>query len=760
MIDALFLAGRWYIALAFVGAAGLLPGAYLFDRLSSRGVLYARPLALAVVALGAWLIGWSGRGAYGTAAIAAVLAGLFAWSAALAWLRRDLLTSVLVRWRTLAAGDGLHLVVFALVAWARSATPAAAATEKPMDLMLIEAVHRAQQLPPPDPWLSGHTVSYYHLGHLAADAIGRLAGLPPEIAFNLVTASAGAMAAVAAAALATDVIGLGAIRRGRATWVAAGVAGFVLLLAAPLAGIANILGANGVAPGLWGMLGVDGVPVAVGATTGVPDAFWWWWTNTRILPGTISEFPAFTLLLGDPHAHLLALPIDLVAIALALTVFEGSRPLTWRSWTRDPQRLALTAAVFAAICLTNAWDVLIFGGIWAGAALVAFRRAGWAWTLGVTGVARWAIPPIAIALACAAPFLMGIDAPHLGAAAVVGEHSDPLRWLLVWLPPAVPALLALLLLRPHLEREAFVAAVLVAALPVEAWAVALALGGHASEFFARGSGWLVLAAIVAGFGALAAAGAAADGPTGGRRDPALGAACALVCAVLVILGLTELVRVADAFPGRMNTVFKFWFDAWAILAVGAGALAGLAADRIEVAPAGLGQRAALGTAGALLLASSLYVPAMAVSRAREGAARGLDALAYLRDQDAGLFASIEWSRQHLDPREDVMVQAIVESYHAGDMLAAASGVPTLLGWPNHERQWRASIPEVERRAAVDAIYAAGATETGRNAARRSGVTYVYIGREERAQYGADLATRFAGWPVAFAGGGATVVRVP
>ena len=773
-VDSVFLASvlyaaRWYLSLLAIGVAGLLPATLLFDRLSSAGVLYARPLALALVALAAWLVGWSGVAPYGTPVVAGALLALLACSAALGWWRRDLIAAVRARARLLIAGEALGLAVFAAVAAARAFAPAAVGTEKPMDLMLIVAVNRATALPPPDPWLSGYTVSYYHLGHLAADAVGRLAGLPPEIAFNLVTASAGAMAATAAAAVAIDIVGLGAIRRRAARWVAGGVAVGTLLLVTPLVGVVNLLAANGVGREVWRALGVEGVPVVIGAVAGIPRSFWWWWPSSRVLPGAINEFPAFTLLLGDPHAHLLALPLDLVALALALLVFEGTRPLTWRRWTMDPLRLALTAALFAAICLTNAWDVAVFGAVWAAAGVVAFRRAGWPWILAISGVARWAAAPVALALLCAAPFLSGIAPPPLGVSLVSGEHSDPVRWLLVWLPPLLPAVVALALLRPGLARGALVRAMLVAALPVEAWAVALLARGDGAELLARDAGWVVIAGLVAALaiaGVVAADADRADRPRG--RDAPLAAACALLCGVLALVGLTELVRVADAFPGRLNTVFKFWFDGWAMLAVAAGALAGLAADRVELAATSTTARlVAWGFAGGLavilLAATALYVPAMAVSRAGEGLGRGLDALAYLREADPALAGAVAWSREHLDPREDVVVQAIVESYHGGNLVAAASGVPTLLGWPNHERQWRGTLPEAERRAAVDAIYAGGAAESTREVARRFGVTYVYIGREERTRYGAEVAARFAGWLVAFAEGGpagALLVRVP
>ena len=45
-------------------------------------------------------------------------------------------------------------------------------------------------------------------------------------------------------------------------------------------------------------------------------------------------------------------------------------------------------------------------------------------------------------------------------------------------------------------------------------------------------------------------------------------------------------------------------------------------------------------------------------------------------------------------------------------------------------------------------------------AQEQGVTYIYLGREEQAQYGADIATHFAAWPLVFDADGSRIVQVP
>src|SRR5690606_19347131 len=127
-------------------------------------------------------------------------------------------------------------------------------------------------------------------------------------------------------------------------------------------------------------------------------------------------------------------------------------------WLAEPLRLALTAACFAALVMTNSWDVVSFGAVWAVAAWWAVTRTGWPPVLGAFIVARWALVPAAFALALAWPFLETLDPNPLGIAPTVDLASDPGRWSLVWLPVLLPSLAALDVLRPRATRRGLVQA--------------------------------------------------------------------------------------------------------------------------------------------------------------------------------------------------------------------------------------------------------------------------------------------------------------
>lgn len=750
---ALGSAASWYLASLAVAAVGLIPAAHLFDRLPTRGVLYARALGLLLTTWLAWTAARFGLVPWGTPLVVLALAVAAGLGGLLAWRGPEALRAVRAQRGALLAGEAAFLALFALLALMRAQTPAAYGTEKPMDLMLITAVHQATTMPPPDPWLAGYDVSYYHLGHAGADVLARLARQQPGVAFNLVAASTGAAAAAAAAGLAVDLALLAGLRRRASRWAAGGVAVASLLLVAPLAGLASVAGAHGLARDAIGALGVEGIPPSVGTEGIAPDTFWWWWWTTRVLPGTITEYPAFTLLLGDAHAHLLGMPLAVLVLALAAQVFEGGRPLTWRGWLRGPGRLLLTALLFAGVAMTNAWDVVALGAVWGAAALLAAARAGWKPPASLILVARWGAIPAAAAVALAWPLLGRIDPPPAGLALVAGEHSDPARWLAFWLAPALPLAAALLLLGPRLDRAAALVAGGLASLAVLGWAAGMA-GRVPGELAARGSGWLVLGGLACVIALLAGWARAA----GQARDRGLSAALFLAGAAATLVFLTELVRVDDSFGYRLNTVFKLWLLAWAALAASAGALAGLAADRVEVS-ARRPWRTGLAGACALAAVASMLTPAaIAISRTQEGQTPGLDATAYLDADLPGIRPAAAWARGALDPRHAVLLQAVGDSYSEGNQLSVLSGVPTLLGWPGHERQWRGDIPAAARRGQTDGIYAGGGNPA--DAARAAGVTHVYVGVLERDEYGFGVTARFAAWRVAYRDGHGTIFEVP
>jgi YYY domain-containing protein len=251
----------------------------------------------------------------------------------------------------------------------------------------------------------------------------------------------------------------------------------------------------------------------------------------------------------------------------------------------------------------------------------------------------------------------------------------------------------------------------------------------------------------------------------------------ILTGVLLTLG-PEFVYLRDNFGVRLNTTFKFYYQAWAMFGVAAVfALDYLLSMRHNTAERLVGGAATVGYVA--LLAVSVLFPVYAVqSRALEyrGAATDaagqpqerqpatLDGLASLRRFNPSEYEALRWLLENaVRPGETppVVLEAVGGQYSAFGRVAANTGLPTVLGWPGHEWQWRGSDhPEPGRREGmVEQIYTATNLNTVAPLLDELGVSYIYVGDLEAGTYGAAGLEKFRDrLEVAFANDRVTIYR--
>ncbi len=115
--------------------------------------------------------------------------------------------------------------------------------------------------------------------------------------------------------------------------------------------------------------------VVTGQTTmGIPID-WWYWNGSRVLgyvnsTSDFSEFPLFTFLYADPHAHLAALPFAVLVLAWAVAYLSGL-DLKRRRW-EWAVAFVLGGLALGVMRAINTWDypmylavtVVAIGGAW------------------------------------------------------------------------------------------------------------------------------------------------------------------------------------------------------------------------------------------------------------------------------------------------------------------------------------------------------------------------------------------------------------
>ncbi|MGH9817764.1 MAG: DUF2298 domain-containing protein, partial [Candidatus Acidiferrales bacterium] len=414
LVWALFLEGLGLLALpylllvgrglpergyTFAKALGLLLVGWLVWMLASLKLVTfsagAIALAMSVVALGALFLTLRAAIRYGH-----TLPSLFA-----AWWRRD-------RGRFLRA-EGVFWAFFLVVLAIRWANPDIwhdpMGGERPMDFAYLNAVIKSAYFPPMDPWFAGGYINYYYFGFVLVATLIRFTGIVPAVAYNLAIPTLFAMlcAGVFGAALAL----LTPLRRATSEvatasdepanlWFATLAALFVGVIGnlAELEVITNglkqlsTLSFRSGIPGLEELVkSVDGLirgMILQGQPLpGRPE--WPYWNATRVIPETINEFPWFTFLYADLHAHMMALPFTVLAIGLALA-FQRA-PLR-EGRLAELLRLGLLALVVGALWPLNTWDFPTYALVaFAALGLREWRRDGRITARGIVAVAwRWA----------------------------------------------------------------------------------------------------------------------------------------------------------------------------------------------------------------------------------------------------------------------------------------------------------------------------------------------------------------------------------
>jgi YYY domain-containing protein len=456
-------------------------------------------------------------------------------------------------------------------------------------------------------------------------------------------------------------------------------------------------------------------------------------------------------------------------LGVALNIFQTrERPgLGWL--TRHPVESAMAALLLGSLAFINTWDFPVFAGI---LGLVLFARA-----YGLDGkrffeerarslfavafdAALMVAPIVALAIFLFLPFYQGLSSQAAGILPVTGPGTRPILFLLVL---GFPSFLGVTFLvnqltgvdRPTVKEAPSVLLVaLVSVVPLLLWILCVAVAGQILDDL-EGITPAILGRIPLVIPGLTIAGLAAFCAlqrVHHSTDSATAFSLLLLATASYLVVGAELFFVVDLFGNRMNTVFKVYFQSWLLLSVvGAYGLNYWRGHwRLRSTGIAILQNAWAGVM-VILFAGSLYYSVGAVI-ARTGMTtahynfsdRTLDGLAFLKNSDPGEYEAIVWLRDTADRGR--IVEAVGGDYTDYGRISSSTGLPTILGWPGHEHQWRGTTKLQEGRIEdVASIYQSNDAQEVFRLLDQYGVTYVYVGRRERASYGGSDLTDFAGF---------------
>ena len=542
--------------------------------------------------------------------------------------------SIPSEWRYYLLFAGVFLAMLIV----RAYNPDINGAEKFMDHGFLASILRAPLVPPLDPWFAGGFLNvYYYFGHwiIATPAMGT--GIPSNILFNLALPTIAALSAI------------------------------------NLYGVGNLILKNVRLLPVLAFFVVNPYFIYL-ALTGT-RAFTLLWDSSRVIQDTINEYPLFSFLFGDVHAHVLGILAQSFLVIMVTAAF-----VCWRDGTRTRILILLmTALGLSVIPVVNSWDVLIWAPLIlaTGLCLIGREYAGqsglkiqvifqeirtmiherglpWIQKPGFTAVCYLLLVP-ALSLLLISPLLLGMHTQGIAGIGFVHTPTDIWQFIMVhgWFFAAF-----LFSFRRELMKVPWI---LLAIVP----------------FFLTGYLSLALAGLIFVFVIR-------------RRS---GPADLLAAGGLAILLFCELIYLADNMGEvyyRMNTVFKLYIGAWLLCGTAAAVMIGKELDAYISRNPGLGARV-IQCSVILLLCLCLIVPPVIVSTIHGPHTPTLDGMAWLSQNHREDAEALSFLRTLTG--EHIIVEAAGDDYQYTSRVSSFTGIPTIIGWQFHEYMWRGNNPE-------------------------------------------------------------------
>jgi YYY domain-containing protein len=781
----------WWLLIALLGILAFPLTRAALPGLHDAGYPVARIVGLLVVAWASWALA-SLQVHFTPVLLAAMMLLLGAVSALLAWRDWDGLVGwVRSHLKEIAWVEVLALAFFLLDLGIRFANPdlwhPAKGGEKPMDFSYLNAILKSTSFPPYDPWFAGGTINYYYFGFVLIAVPIKLLGLIPATAYNLAIPTIFALLALAGYCVARNLVArtgesFAAFRRidPRLAGAAAAVALVLLGNLGTVSMIYEGLKRLGTPPGETTADGLAGTTQAVRGLgpyltleATLPYGLdSWYWDPSRAIPpgegeaGPITEFPFFTFLYADLHAHMISRLLTVLGLAWMLSWLMWAETASRRRWVNIVASLLLGGLALGALYPTNLGDYPTYWGLGAlataGAALVRHRRLSRRAAVEAGGAA---VALLALSYLLFLPFHQWYAAGYgavdlwkgsrtpLGAYLVV--HGLFLFVLVSWMAwearqwMAATPISALGRLRPA-------AGLLVAA--------AIVLIGSISILFALGYSIAPVVGIIIVWASLLFL------RPGQPLEKRL--VLALIAVGTALTFLVEVVVVRGDIS-RMNTVFKFYLQVWEMFAIGSAAAVYWLICELPAWRPNLRRVWSAGLA-LLVFGAALYPLTAAQAKMRDrwvdSAPHTLDGMAFMPyatyydlgasyrlDED---YRAIQWMQDNVRG-SPVIVEANIPEYRWGSRFTIYTGLPGVLGWNWHQRQQRAVIGDqvvTDRALAITDFYLTRSIDEAVGFLRQYTVRYVIVGGLERMYYervqpcldagdGQSVTCNLSGWPM-------------
>ena len=686
----------WYLLAAVLGVVGMAVTGRLFRGFADKGWMFSKVVSITITGFLTWflvsikLLKFTTVTCVGITVVFGIVCILLyekQRKAGYDCLPIDNLDLVYIE-------EILFFAVFLMWTYLAGFHPAAHGTEKFMDYGFMEAMMRSKTLPATDIWYSQGKINYYYGGQYFAVFLTKLSGTQVELTYNLMRTFVAAFALVLPFSLVRQMT---VDMQGKKVYGwkkrLPSITGFIAGLAVSIAGNMHYVVYAQIIPLIQKLKGqeVD--------SYWFPDATRYIGFNPDVPDKTIHEFPCYSFVLGDLHAHVVNIMFVLLLLGLLYAWMQKVRNTTpsveklgakkfWMQQLLMPHILA-AAMLLGMFHWTNYWDFVIYYVVTGGTVLfmnIICLKGDIKRIIAVT--AAQAVEIFAVATVIILPFTLQFTTMVQGVR-LAQNHSLPHQLLILWgLPTILTLVFVISLIVGKLKRL-----------------------NHKSLY-------RLMKAI---------------------RTPDLFAVIMGLCAIGLV-AIPELVYVRDIYENgnaRANTMFKLTYQAYIMF--------GMTMVYVIFRQLFVNRKKILKAVGVIGLALLLWtcgyfgksVDSWFGQVLDPSQYKGLNATAFLETDYAEDVGAIRWLKENIEG-SPVVLEANGDSYSEYERVSAMTGLPTVMGWYVHEWLWRNDVADLNAKAdEIETIYTSTNAAEVQMLVEKYDISYIFVGSCEREKY-ADL----------------------
>lgn len=667
----------WWAMILVLGGTFMPVTSLLFRKFDDRGWMFSKVIAVAVTGYVVWLLVVLKLIPFTTftcMVVTVVCMGINLWTA-LRLRRGEIDIMPENAGNLIFRQEALFFLVFLLWSYIAGFHPEAYGTEKFMDFGFMQSMMKSPTLPAIDMWYAQEPMNYYYGGQYYAVFLTKLTTTSVEITYNLMRTLIAAFAFVLPFSLVRQML------RDRMESEERKHPEVIATVAGALAGGAVSLSGN-----MHYVIYSKIIPLVNRFTGGAADSGEYWFPdatryighNPENMDRTIHEFPSYSFVLGDLHAHVINVFFVLTVIGILYGWLGNNKG---RSYL---QPVVFMSGLFLGIFqFSNTWDfaiyyVVICGTLFFGNLMREHKRMRKGL---VRSLVQW-VEILVISILAALPFHLTFDSSMAQGIVPTQNHSAFYQLCVLW---ALPVAVCTAFLLGFLYRMSRV---------------------RIGKFFQKVESADIFTAVMA------------------------------LCAIGLIV-IPELVYVRDIYEetsARSNTMFKLTYQAYILFALSMGYIL----IRFVTAHKKKLTQAFGGLMLCVLLTTFGYIGNAVNSWFGNifdpSGYQTLDATLFLERDFPEDAPAIRWLNANIKGRP-VVLEANGDSYSDYERVSAMTGLPTVMGWYVHEWLWRNDTADLnEKSGEIETIYTSVNENEVRALVKKYDIRYIFIGTQEREKY--------------------------